>query len=172
MEFPLWRKIPLFPVSVEIVDDAALLSNMSRILQKIFILGIWWVPTTLSWPPYRAIARFTPGNGLPVARDLPISHIYTIKISAEISGLTVAYSPCFVNTNDHPPMIYDLNRFRCLLMIAFSFWSWYADNWVFSLDKNLIYRSNTQTYFLNSYSEGIFLLLFVKEIQNWLFFQQ
>ena len=88
-----------------------------------------WVPTTLSWPPYRAIARFTPGNGLPVARDLPISHIYTIKISAEISRLTHSstvamlnlHSPCFVNTNDHPPMIYDLNRFRCLLMISFLF---------------------------------------------------
>ena len=125
------------------------------------------MPTTLSWPPYRAIARFTPGNGLPVARDLPISHIYTIKISAEISRLTHSstvamlnlHSPCFVNTNDHPPMIYDLNRFRCLLMISFPFWSWYADNWVFSPDdKNPNYRSNTQTYCLNSYFEGFFFL--------------
>ena len=30
--------------------------------------------------PYCWIARFTPGNVLPVARDLPISHIYGIKI--------------------------------------------------------------------------------------------
>ena len=120
-----------------------------------------WVPTTLSWPPYRAIARFTPGNGLPVARDLPISHIYTIKISAEISRLTHSstvamlnlHSPCFVNTNDHPPMIYDLNRFRCLLMISFLFDPDMPIIGFFSPDdKNPIYRSNTQTYCLNAFS--------------------
>ena len=32
--------------------------------------------------PYCWIARFTLGNVLPVARDLPISHIYGIKIPA------------------------------------------------------------------------------------------
>ena len=32
--------------------------------------------------PHCWIARFTPVNALPVARDLPISHIYGIKIPA------------------------------------------------------------------------------------------
>ena len=118
---PLWRKIPLFPVSVEIVDVAALLSNMSRILQKIFILGIWLVPTTLSWPPYRAIARFTPGNVLPGARDLPISHIYGIKIWAYATGLRGVGAPnmYFCKHKWSSLMIYDLNRFRCNWYVHF-----------------------------------------------------
>ena len=35
--------------------------------------------------PYCWIARFTLGNVLPVARDLPISHIYGIKIPVATS---------------------------------------------------------------------------------------
>ena len=42
--------------------------------------------------PYCWIARFTLGNVLPVARDLPISHIYGIKISA--AALVAVYAPC------------------------------------------------------------------------------
>ena len=41
--------------------------------------------------PYCWIARFTLGNVLPVARDLPISHIYGIKIPVATSPRYTMY---------------------------------------------------------------------------------
>ena len=51
--------------------------------------------------PYCWIARFTLGNVLPVARDLPISHIYGIKISA---AALVAVCPVLLQPATYLPM--------------------------------------------------------------------
>ena len=73
---------------------------------------IWLVPTTLSWPPYCWIARFTPGNGLPVARDPPphFSHLWhknPMLNTASPTGFSVAADGRFSDDSS-----------ICLLLIA------------------------------------------------------